>query len=291
MAVEVDHAEPGREREDDGGSRAAPCRRCACGGRGPCAAGRTRRLGPVHPRARSGVGSPPSSGAVGSLIVALRVRGVRARTEYTRVQYPLFIARGTNPPHRGPPRRSGARGPTVTAVDLADLARSARARRNPVEHRDPRPRRRRRATTHRSALLRTASVGKVFLLVEVADRLERGVLDPQQPLRRDRVAPVADSGLWQHLASRRRSRSRDVACLVGAVSDNWATNVLLDLVGLAAVQAAGPRRWRPAGSAAARPGPRRPRARPPGHAQRGLRRRLGRRCSPTSPRARSSARP
>ena len=85
------------------------------------------------------------------------------------------------------------------------------------------------------ALLRTASLGKVFLLVEVADRLDRGTLDPEQPLRRDRVAPVADSGLWQHLASPTLPVA-DAAFLVGAVSDNWATNALLDLVGLAAVQ-------------------------------------------------------
>ena len=85
-------------------------------------------------------------------------------------------------------------------------------------------------------LLRTASLAKVFLLVEVADRLDRGLLDPQQPVRRDRVAPVADSGLWQHLASPELPLV-DVACLVGAVSDNWATNALVDLVGLASVRA------------------------------------------------------
>jgi len=84
-------------------------------------------------------------------------------------------------------------------------------------------------------LLRTASVGKVFLLVEVADRLERGLLDPAHAVRRDRVAPVADSGLWQHLSTVELPVV-DVASLVGAVSDNWATNALLDLVGLDAVR-------------------------------------------------------
>jgi beta-lactamase class A len=84
-------------------------------------------------------------------------------------------------------------------------------------------------------LLRTASVGKVFLLVEVADRLERGLLDPAQPVRRDRVAPVADSGLWQHLVTAELPLV-DAACLVGAVSDNWATNALLDLIGIASVR-------------------------------------------------------
>ncbi|QBR94396.1 serine hydrolase [Nocardioides euryhalodurans] len=84
-------------------------------------------------------------------------------------------------------------------------------------------------------LLRTASLGKVFLLVEVADRLARGLLHPAQLLRRDTVAPVADSGLWQHLRTDTLPLD-DVARLVGAVSDNWATNVLLEEVGLAAVQ-------------------------------------------------------
>ena len=83
-------------------------------------------------------------------------------------------------------------------------------------------------------LLRTASLGKVFLLVEVADRIERGLLDPAAPLSRDRVSPVADSGLWQHLATPELPVV-DAAVLVGAVSDNWATNALLDLVGLEAV--------------------------------------------------------
>ena len=95
-------------------------------------------------------------------------------------------------------------------------------------------------------LLRTASLGKVFLLVEVADRVERGLLDPSEPLRRDRVSPVADSGLWQHLTTTELPVV-DAACLVGAVSDNWATNALLDLVGLEAVHDRA-RRLAPGGS-------------------------------------------
>lgn len=100
---------------------------------------------------------------------------------------------------------------------------------------------------HRSRrLLRTASVAKLFLLLEVAERLDRGELSAMQPLRRDAVAPVADSGLWQHLAVDELPLE-DVARLVGAVSDNWATNVLVDLVGLAAVQERA-RRSAPGGS-------------------------------------------
>jgi beta-lactamase class A len=47
---------------------------------------------------------------------------------------------------------------------------------------------------------------------------------------------VADSGLWRHL-SQDSLPLCDVCVLVAAVSDNWATNVLLDMVGLESVGA------------------------------------------------------
>jgi beta-lactamase class A len=77
--------------------------------------------------------------------------------------------------------------------------------------------------------LPTASVGKLLLLVAAA-RTDGGTL-----LRRDAVASVADSGLWQHLRTPALS-VHDCAVLVGAVSDNLATNVLLRHLGLDAVQ-------------------------------------------------------
>jgi beta-lactamase class A len=85
-------------------------------------------------------------------------------------------------------------------------------------------------------LLRTASLAKVFLLVELAARIADGTTNAQDLLDRRAVEPVGDSGLWQHLASDRLPVA-DAAVLVGAVSDNLATNVLIDLVGLEAVQA------------------------------------------------------
>jgi beta-lactamase class A len=86
------------------------------------------------------------------------------------------------------------------------------------------------------AVLRTASVGKVFLLLEVARRLGTGELDPDEPLHRTPGDAVADSGLWYLL--RRDELGVDELCwLVGAVSDNLATNVLLRRVGLDAVTA------------------------------------------------------
>ena len=83
---------------------------------------------------------------------------------------------------------------------------------------------------------RTASVGKVFLLCEVAERIAGGGLDPLQRIVRDPRLAVADSGLWQHLAEDALPLV-DACVLVGAVSDNWATNVLLESVGLESVAA------------------------------------------------------
>lgn len=80
----------------------------------------------------------------------------------------------------------------------------------------------------------TASVGKVFLLCEVAERIVDGRLDPHARVHRDPRRAVADSGLWQHLAQDPLPLV-DVCVLVAAVSDNWATNVLLESVGLDAV--------------------------------------------------------
>jgi beta-lactamase class A len=86
------------------------------------------------------------------------------------------------------------------------------------------------------AVLPTASVGKVLLLVEVARRVHAGELDPAEPLPRTPADAVGDSGLWQHLQVPALPVA-DLAVLVGAVSDNLATNVLLRRVGLDAVAA------------------------------------------------------
>lgn len=87
-----------------------------------------------------------------------------------------------------------------------------------------------------STLLRTASVAKVFVLVELADRLARNAIDAGQLVdRRDTVA-VHDSGIW-HAMHVDRLPVVDLALLVGAVSDNWATNALIDVCGLDRIQA------------------------------------------------------
>lgn len=85
-------------------------------------------------------------------------------------------------------------------------------------------------------VLPTASIGKVLLLIEVSARLTArdysglGILDKTP---RDEVG---DSGLWQHLQVPTLPVA-DLATLVGATSDNLATNVLLGRVGLEAVRA------------------------------------------------------
>lgn len=84
-------------------------------------------------------------------------------------------------------------------------------------------------------VLRTASVAKLFLLTEVARRLDDGSLSADQLLDRRCTPAIADSGLWHRLRTPVLPLA-DVAALVGAVSDNWATNVLLELCGLPAVQ-------------------------------------------------------
>lgn len=84
-------------------------------------------------------------------------------------------------------------------------------------------------------VLPTASVGKILLLIEVSARITArdgsgyGILDKTP---RD---AVGDSGIWQHLQAPALPVA-DIAALVGATSDNLATNVLLRQVGLDAVR-------------------------------------------------------
>lgn len=84
--------------------------------------------------------------------------------------------------------------------------------------------------------LRTASVGKIFLLLEIARQIEDGLLTEDEPLTWADDEYLADSGLWWTLRTRTMPVA-DLCTLVGAVSDNLATNVLLRRVGLDAVTA------------------------------------------------------
>ena len=60
------------------------------------------------------------------------------------------------------------------------------------------------------AVLRTASIGKLFLLIEIAAQAEAGELDLGEELARTDEDLVADSGLW-HLMRATPSRSRTSA--------------------------------------------------------------------------------
>jgi Beta-lactamase class A len=91
------------------------------------------------------------------------------------------------------------------------------------------------ASRSADTVLRTASIGKVFLLIEVARRLSTGELHPDDPCEATADHYVEDSGLL-HAMRRRRLPVNDAAVLVAAVSDNLATNALLDLCGMEVVR-------------------------------------------------------
>ncbi|MGV8877149.1 MAG: serine hydrolase [Rhodoglobus sp.] len=84
--------------------------------------------------------------------------------------------------------------------------------------------------------LPTASIGKILLLIEVSARFDHGDLAPYDIIDKVPGAAVAGAGLWQHLHAPSLPVA-DLAALVGATSDNLATNMLLRLVGLDAVRA------------------------------------------------------
>jgi beta-lactamase class A len=85
-------------------------------------------------------------------------------------------------------------------------------------------------------VLPTASVGKVLLLVEVAARITARDFAGYGILDKTPGDPIGDSGLWQQLQAPALPVA-DLATLVGATSDNLATNVLLRQVGLDSVRA------------------------------------------------------
>lgn len=85
-------------------------------------------------------------------------------------------------------------------------------------------------------VLPTASIGKILLLIEVSARLTERDASGYGILDKTAKDAVADSGIWQHLQAPSLPVA-DLAALVGASSDNLATNVLLREVGLAAVRA------------------------------------------------------
>lgn len=82
----------------------------------------------------------------------------------------------------------------------------------------------------------TAGIGKVLLLIEVAARLRDADFGIYTILDRTAADSVGGSGIWQHLQAPSLPVA-DLAALIGATSDNLATNVLIRAVGLDAVRA------------------------------------------------------
>lgn len=83
--------------------------------------------------------------------------------------------------------------------------------------------------------LPTASVGKVLLLVETAARITTRDVRVPGILDKTPDDAIADSGLWHRMQVPTLPLG-DLALLVGAASDNVATNVLLRHIGLDAVR-------------------------------------------------------
>ena len=83
------------------------------------------------------------------------------------------------------------------------------------------------------AFLSIASVGKILLLLTIAQRYSDHELETIH-VDRAHAEQVTDSGLWQHLDASRLSL-HDLVVLVASVSDNWATNALIENAGLPSV--------------------------------------------------------
>jgi beta-lactamase class A len=82
-----------------------------------------------------------------------------------------------------------------------------------------------------------ASLAKVPILVEVARQVELGLLDWQTRYSVSDAARVASDGVIADLSPELRPTLRDLAHLMITISDNTASNMLLDLVGMDAVNA------------------------------------------------------
>ncbi|MFJ8895049.1 serine hydrolase [Leifsonia sp. NPDC102414] len=90
--------------------------------------------------------------------------------------------------------------------------------------------------SHRPDLvLDTASVGKVFLLHRLLTEVDAGTRSLEDRVTRRPSEWMDNSGLWYLLQADTLSLY-DVAALIGAVSDNAATNTLCRVIGLPTVQ-------------------------------------------------------
>ncbi|MFF1571758.1 serine hydrolase [Leifsonia sp. NPDC058292] len=84
-------------------------------------------------------------------------------------------------------------------------------------------------------VLNTASVGKIFLLHRLLTEVDAGTRSLEDRVTRRPAEWMDNSGLWYLLQADTLSLY-DVAALIGAVSDNAATNTLCRVIGLPVVQ-------------------------------------------------------
>lgn len=78
----------------------------------------------------------------------------------------------------------------------------------------------------------TASLIKVPILVTLYDLVEKGSISLDDPIRVLKIDKVPGSGMLQHLHDGIEITVRDAAWLMGTISDNTATNLLLDKVAM-----------------------------------------------------------
>lgn len=78
----------------------------------------------------------------------------------------------------------------------------------------------------------TASLIKVPILVTLYDLVEKGSISLDDPIRVLKIDKVPGSGMLQHLHDNIEITVRDAAWLMGTISDNTATNLLLDKVAM-----------------------------------------------------------
>lgn len=85
-------------------------------------------------------------------------------------------------------------------------------------------------------VLDTASVGKIFLLHRLLTEVDRGERSLEERVTRRPVEQIDNSGIW-YLLQQETLSLYDVAALIGATSDNAATNTLCRVIGLDRVHA------------------------------------------------------
>lgn len=113
--------------------------------------------------------------------------------------------------------------PTLAPADWSIMVCDLAVAQALLEHESTRP-------------LRTASVGKLFLLIEIARQAGTGELDLTELVSWTDDEWVEDSGLW-YLMDQRALSVHDLCVLVGGFSDNLATNALIRRIGLPAITA------------------------------------------------------